>query len=190
MPAAFTALKPRDSSEELVRFWRSHRVTLLRICKRWSKGNAADAEDLLGEACLRALQSLSAAPTELERPLAWWATVIANVARDKARRWDRYSRVYADLPEAWRTRAALDLRPRLDEQLLLKAELEQVRCRMATLSGPQRLAITFRGFGDEYAEIAVKLGTSNTNARKLVQVGRRLLRDNRDQPTAGELSYS
>jgi DNA-directed RNA polymerase specialized sigma24 family protein len=36
--------------------------------------------------------------------------------------------------------------------------------------------VTCRSLGEEYDEIAAKLGTSSTNARKLVQIGRRALR--------------
>ena len=45
---------------------------------RWLTGNATDAEDVVQDACLRALSALDGA--EVEHPRAWLLTVTRNVA--------------------------------------------------------------------------------------------------------------
>lgn len=160
---------------QLVEFLRNQRPALLALCRRWCGGNSADADDLLGDACLRAFEALSETHYELASPLGWWATIIANVARDRARKYVRRHRASAELTELWSGAPSGD-GASIDERLGLSRSLERVQARMSRLARTQRLAVTFRSFGDEYDEIARKLGTSNDNARKLVQMGRRSLR--------------
>ncbi|MFY9629676.1 MAG: sigma-70 family RNA polymerase sigma factor [Methylocystis sp.] len=45
---------------------------------RWLAGDATDAEDIVQEACLRALKALEAAP--VERPRPWLLAVVRNAA--------------------------------------------------------------------------------------------------------------
>jgi RNA polymerase sigma factor (sigma-70 family) len=45
---------------------------------RWLTGNATDAEDVVQDACIRALKALDSAP--VERPRAWLLTIIRNTA--------------------------------------------------------------------------------------------------------------
>ena len=45
---------------------------------RWLTGSGTDAEDVVQEACLRALASLEAAT--IERPRAWLLTIVRNSA--------------------------------------------------------------------------------------------------------------
>jgi RNA polymerase sigma factor (sigma-70 family) len=45
---------------------------------RWLTGNGADAEDVVQDACMRALASLDAAV--IERPRAWVLTIVRNTA--------------------------------------------------------------------------------------------------------------
>lgn len=45
---------------------------------RWLTGSATDAEDVVQDACLRALKALDGAP--VERPRAWLLTIIRNTA--------------------------------------------------------------------------------------------------------------
>jgi RNA polymerase sigma factor (sigma-70 family) len=168
--------KGSNNRDGISRFWCTNRGSLLRICKRWSRGNLADAEDLLGEACLRVLEAHASASVAPERPFAWWATIIANTARDHARKRERRLRsadeLRGEMPGLAHTALTLP-----DEHCLLRDAIREVRCGMSGLTGHQQMALTLRGLGDDYEEIARKLGTSSTNARKLVQVARRTLRD-------------
>ncbi len=45
---------------------------------KWLTGNAADAEDVVQDACLRALQALGSA--SVERPRAWLLAIVRNTA--------------------------------------------------------------------------------------------------------------
>jgi len=175
-----------ERRDNLVEFLREQRPTLLALCKRWCGGNSADADDLLGEACLRAFEALSGMQRDLQSPLGWWATIIANAARDRARKHTRRSRVSAEIAEVWAS-GAPGREAWVDERLSIRRGLARVNAKMSMLSRSQQLALTWRSFGDEYDEIAQKLGTSNGNARKLVQVGRQLLRADCGQVVADYL---
>ena len=45
---------------------------------RWLTGSATDAEDIVQDACVRALKALDGAP--VERPRAWLLTIVRNTA--------------------------------------------------------------------------------------------------------------
>ena len=45
---------------------------------RWLTGNRSDAEDVVQDACMRALASLDSAA--IERPRAWMLTIVRNTA--------------------------------------------------------------------------------------------------------------
>src|SRR5688572_17323289 len=68
----------------------SGRAKLLGLCLRWTHGDRADAEDLLGDAYLRVLEADVRGDPELVRPLAFWRTVIRNLSRDRGRHTRRW----------------------------------------------------------------------------------------------------
>ena len=57
------------------------RPRLLRLCLRWTQGNLPDAEDLLSEAWLRAMEARIDA-SSIRRPFSFLATIIANLGRE------------------------------------------------------------------------------------------------------------
>src|SRR6187401_3673462 len=63
--------------------WVLNRQLLMRLCLRWTRGNQQEAEDLLGDAYLRALEGEQKALVQC--PLSYSATIIANLARDRLR---------------------------------------------------------------------------------------------------------
>lgn len=123
---------------------------------RWLSGNAADAEDIVQEAALRALNALETA--SVERPRAWFLRIVRNAAltwmaknRSKALAFaggaDDLAAIEPFDP------AAEDGSP---EALLIAAEDgERVRRAIAALPPPLREALVLREVnGLAYREIA------------------------------------
>jgi RNA polymerase sigma factor (sigma-70 family) len=159
-----------------VEFFRTHRRTLHAICLRCARGNSAVADDLLGEAALRALQALASGMMVVD-PVAWWATIIRNAARDELRRRSTRNEISAD---EWDSEAdpAVDG----DALLLVRDRLKATFDGITILPEPQRRALALRTAGSSYEEIARALEVSLVNARRLVHVARRRLRS--DDPAA------
>lgn len=148
--------------------WLSSRPRLLRLCLRFTRGDHAEAEDLLSDACLKTLEARREG-VSIERPLAFSVTVIANLARDRRRaaksRLLRHALADAD---TWQSAGA----PAPDQQAAARERLQLALESLEQVPGRQRRALLLRTLGDEYPDIAQGLGTSEQNARKLVQSAR------------------
>ena len=154
--------------------WPSGRRALLVLCLRWTRGNVAEAEDLLGDASLRILEGSTGTDHPVASPIAYWATVINNLGRDRirrARRW-RFERDGQDSD-------ALSALPAhtvsADQQVFLKECLLATARQLRLLNEKQRTAVLLRGRGLGYSGIGEVLSTSPANARKLVETARRQL---------------
>jgi len=149
-----------------------HGDALLKCCLRWTRGDLAEAEDLLGDAYLRVMEASQLRPCQLHKPRSFWLTVINNLGRDRLRRTRRW-RTEGDEDAALES---LEARGQSAEDLVLLREcLAEAARRLTQLSQKQRSALLLRSNGAEYAEIAALLATSETNARKLVEMARQLL---------------
>lgn len=155
-------------------FWRRERHALLRLCRRWTR-DPNEAEDLLAEACLRTLESAAARALPIENPAAYCARIVVNLGRDRWRARRRRAEHGGDadseaLLEVADTAASSELR------LAMKRRLEAAFLRLPALNESQRVALVSRARGDEYGDIADRLGTNSANVRKLVQTARGALR--------------
>jgi RNA polymerase sigma factor (sigma-70 family) len=144
------------------------RHSLLKRCLRWVNGNRAEAEDLLGDAWLRLLESSSRGDARPCNQSAFLLTVIDNLGRDRLRRARRWRHggpnEYESLEATTTTAEQLVL---MRERLVRTAQqLDTMRCR-------ERAALLLRSSGVEYGAIAAVLATSETNARKLVETARK-----------------
>jgi RNA polymerase sigma factor (sigma-70 family) len=163
--------RARTSAAALAAFWRDNQRTLLRICLRWTRGNASEAEELLGEACLHGIEALCGGAQVLQ-PLPWWATIISNLARDKLR--SRMRRPFM-VPVQGAVGGELEVADRavaIDDYIYARQRLRTALSGLGGLPASQRYALVTRSLGGDYAEIACALGTSTVNARKLVQTAR------------------
>lgn len=159
--------------EKLTAVWKSSHEILLRKCMHWTRGNARDAEDLLGEACLRVLESARRSEIPVAAPLHWWTIVIGNLGRDRRRR-ARLRLVVRD-PQI-RVGEIPDGAASLDQIVSAREKLEQARLAFRRLPGSRGTALVFRCDGEPYEEIARRLQITTTNARKQVQLARTALR--------------
>jgi RNA polymerase sigma factor (sigma-70 family) len=155
--------------------WPTGRRSLLALCLRWTRGNLAEAEDLLGDACLRILEVASRGELPIAAsPSAFWVTVINNLGRDRLRRARRWK-----FENEGRESNALSALPAptvgADQQVLLKECLVATDRKLRCLNERQRAAVLLRGRGVGYSGIGELLSTSPANARKLVEMARRRL---------------
>lgn len=153
--------------------WRTHRAALFRKCLFLTRGDAREAEDLLGDAYLRGLEATHASKLDVESPVAWWVTIVANLARDRRRR--ARHRPFRDAPSEVVDEVA-DVGPGLEQVAEARQHLERTLDRARLLTRSQRSALAGRGVGVDYGELARSLGTSPANVRKLVQTARAALR--------------
>jgi len=169
-----TAASTERARKALFTFWHGRQDVLLRICLRWTRGNRADAEDLLADAYLRVLEVAHPALWDAVRPLALCTTIIANLARDRRRRERVRARVHSQPRGGHSQLPASASGPH--EIAYARERLARAMAGTETLSSQQQRAFTLRVAGVEYDQIAHELATSEDNARKLVQLARSSLR--------------
>jgi RNA polymerase sigma factor (sigma-70 family) len=157
---------------ELDALFRRYNPVLSRLCVRWTRGHRADAQDLLAEAYLRAVRAAGQSNLLPESLIAWLSAVIANLARDQLRARGRGTRLLHE--DKLETLCS----PHDDSDTLLATRelLTQTLSHIRRLCPTQRGALLARSAGEGYEAIAVQLGTSPANARKLVQTARHALR--------------
>jgi RNA polymerase sigma factor (sigma-70 family) len=150
------------------------RRELLRHCLRWTRGDLSEAEDLLGDACLRVVEATRRGDANPNSPASFWVTVINNLGRDRLRRARRWRFDCGE--EGWDTLLALfapasDTEERVCQRELLEAAVRELQ----QLNVKQRAALLLRSRGVEYPRIGELLDTSSANARKLVETARNAL---------------
>jgi RNA polymerase sigma factor (sigma-70 family) len=125
---------------------------------RWMTGSASDAEDVVQDACVRALRALET--TAVERPRSWLLAIVRNTALTWMAK-NRPSNVtstdaeegMADLPEL------TDPSPSPEEAVIARADHGSVRAAIAALPQAFREAIVMREVnGLSYKEIAETSG--------------------------------
>jgi RNA polymerase sigma-70 factor (ECF subfamily) len=117
---------------------------------KWMSGNAADAEDIVQEAALRALAALeSTAPL---KPRAWWLAVVRNTALTWMARQRPKALSFVEDLEAL---GAEDQGPDPEAALISADEATRVRDAIAALPSPLRETLVLREIEDmDYREIA------------------------------------
>jgi RNA polymerase sigma factor (sigma-70 family) len=161
------ASTPVNGRTDVLEPWLTRRASLLRLCLRWTGGNHSDAEDLLGDACLRAMEARG--DTEIRSPVSFSATIIANLARDR-RRLGRCRRLES---------LGLESHPGLvsrgswpDDLAHAREVLARAISVLERVPARQRSALLLRSLGEDYSRIADQVGTTRQSARKLVQFAR------------------
>lgn len=170
-----------DFPEHFWTAWHSHKEYLIKLSMVWMNVSAADAEDAFSDATIRAYEKYAAHAPQISNERAWFARLLHNICIDKHRANKRIKNLYDRVKEiSVIDMSALDTRQQTPEGNLLNSELSQ-RLRAAIENLPDRLrtpVILRLVQGEEYDDIARKLGISNDNVRKRVQQGRGLLREN------------
>jgi RNA polymerase sigma factor (sigma-70 family) len=165
--------------------WIGRRNVLFRVCLRWTRWNRHDAEDLLGDACLRVLEARPRAG-EVSSVVGYSTKIIENLARDRQRSLVRTDMHLFAETEKWPSAAGVSPYAVASARETLSRTLEV----LDGVPRRQRAALLLRSLGDDYARIALEVGTSKANARKLVQLARAAVQTADEGDYGGASEYS
>jgi RNA polymerase sigma factor (sigma-70 family) len=142
--------------------------------------NRQDAEDITQETFVRAYRALGSYSEERIRDLQirpWVWTIALNLCRNRARTVKRH-------PETALDADGLDHTSDTAEEAATNVDLVVWRQRLATLTGPQRMAVVLHHVvGLHYAEIAESTGRSESTVRSDVRRGLARLRTTIEEET-------
>jgi RNA polymerase sigma-70 factor (ECF subfamily) len=126
---------------------------------RWLAGNASDAEDIVQDACMRALKGIDGYRGGSAR--AWLLTIVRNTAFSWLARQRSSALVMvgdlADIDEASaaNTSGGADPQPTPESELIRRADQQMVAAAIAALTLPMREVLVLRDVnGCSYKEIA------------------------------------
>jgi RNA polymerase sigma factor (sigma-70 family) len=170
--------KPYPSTNgltELLDTWARHRGQLYSLCLRWLGGDHHDAEDVVSQVALRAIEERAASAAVISNYPGWLTQLARNLCidmhRQKTRRYQRHASFsLTEMPEGCSTAhdpEAEGLRRELVERVLsaiddLPPRLREP-CRRRLLDDAP------------YEHIAEDLGLTNETVRKRIQQARDLL---------------
>ena len=125
---------------------------------RWLAGNGTDAEDIVQEAALRALEALDQA--EVQKPKAWSLAIVSNTALTwLARRRPNRLQYVGDLNDLEAIDYAFDAALNAEETLIAEETGGRVSDAIAALPSPLKETLIMREINDlNYKEIAEATG--------------------------------
>lgn len=171
----------RLAAGETQAFWQltqPYRNYLLRCCFKWTNGNSTEAEDLLSQAMLKALDKLPDHAEKITNLRAWLTRLTRNLYTDISRERRRRAIQMEDIEEvAARGTSAVISGSESPEEALLNHELGQY-LRHAINSLPSRIRVPFilRYWHQiAYQDIAQQLSLSLNNIYKRIQQARDIL---------------
>jgi RNA polymerase sigma-70 factor (ECF subfamily) len=172
-------------SDALLTHWfDSHRAFLWGLCYRIT-GSAADADDVVQETFIRALEH---APADLEEPRRWLVKVAVNASRDLLRRRKRHAYIGPWLPEPIETEhpaedAPASYEPLISSERTLEGRYDLMESvslaflqALEALTPTQRAVLLLRDVFDySAAEAAAALEISEGNTRTTHHRARRAM---------------
>ena len=155
--------------------WLHQRDDLYRLCLKWMGGNAADAEDALSQAMLKALEKLPDHAAKIHNMNAWLTRLTYHVSMEMHRKHQRDVRITQSLDKM-----PDPLHKLSPNAFLLTHELElYVRQAVQTLPPRLRKPFILRCYqGKSYQEITNMLMMSYESVRKRIQQARETLQNN------------
>lgn len=168
---------PAFSDVQFWQIWMSNRDYLLRCSLRFSSGNAADAEDALSDAMLKAAAAFRTTVVRNQR--AWLLRLVHNACMDRHRGYQRQNRIVKDAAhDGDYLFPAVAPQPDRSPEELLSALQFATQLQRALDELPRSLAEPLRLYLDNRpdAEIAGNLNVTKEVIRKRRQMARDWLR--------------
>ena len=168
-----TSATSASTDAEFWPIWLTHRDYLFRYSLRFSSGNAADAEDALSEATLKAAHAFPQA--EIRSHRAWLLRLVYNACMDRHRMKDRQNRLMSEIADDdGQSIPAIVPKPNRSPDELLDALELVAGLRDAMLALPVSLAEPLLLYLDELpdADIAASLNVTKEVVRKRRQMAR------------------
>jgi RNA polymerase sigma factor (sigma-70 family) len=151
---------------------------------RWLTGNRTDAEDVVQDACMRALASLDGAL--VEQPRAWLLTIVRNTTFTWLAKNRPKTVVLTDDAQALEAAAARDpsrSTPDQEQALIAAADEAALEAAIQALPHVFREVIVMRDIhGLSYREIAAAIGAPQGTVMSRLARGRALLVDKLARP--------
>jgi RNA polymerase sigma-70 factor (ECF subfamily) len=170
---------PRLPEQEFWRWWLNHRPHLWSLGLRLMQGNRAEAEDVLSITALKAHANYPHLAHRLLKPREWLTTLLRNVCMDRYRERQCRGELLSSLDESHAQGLTL-LPPGFanpEEQLCVQARLESLGVTIEYLPQGLRQPLLLRFVdGISYEEIALRMGLTQANVRKRIQLARARLR--------------
>ena len=163
--------------------WNQHRSHLYGVCLKQMNGRAADAQDALSAAMLRAREKLPRYAGQIDDLKAWLTRLTSNLCTDLQRERGRQVRRLESLEalheSGWDYQTEACESP--EERMLRYESVARVRRAVEEMPASLREPLLMRFWGDaDYGEIAERLSLSAVNTRKRIQQARGVLRERLD----------
>ncbi len=170
---------PQLPEQEFWRWWLTHRPHLWSLGLRLMQGNRAEAEDVLSITALKAHANYPHLAHRLLKPREWLTTLLRNVCMDRYRERQCRGELLSTLDESHAQGLTL-LPPGFanpEDQLCVQARLESLGVTLEDLPQGLRQPLLLRFVdGISYEEIALRMGLTQANVRKRIQLARARLR--------------
>jgi RNA polymerase sigma-70 factor (ECF subfamily) len=176
----------RGDQQAFWALWLRHKDRLFGICLREMSGNRVDAEDMHGQAMMRAHQTLPRFASGVRCTASWLARMTINICRDQQRARSRLARAEEQLAQSVRERRRVVAFSSGRAEPLRAAAGWDIDPGSLIAQLPDRLRGVFilRVVQDQsYEAIADQFAITPVTARKRVQEARAWLRALRDQPS-------
>ncbi|HEV8434582.1 MAG TPA: sigma-70 family RNA polymerase sigma factor [Thermoanaerobaculia bacterium] len=167
-------------SQTFIDLWNSHHEVLYKLCVKWLGGRRDEADEAFARTAVRAFENCPSDLTDREYAKAWLFTVARNICfdlyRERRLRRELSLDTFLSVPAA--PLAALLVASGDPERSLLEVERDSLLHASVRMLPPRlRAAVSMHYFEElRCAEIARRLGMSEQNVRKCIQLGRDALR--------------
>lgn len=171
---------PPNIEHRFWRMWIEHHDPLRKMLLRMTRGNMADAEDVLGNAMLKALQQFTAIEGGIRNERAWLTRLVRNVCIDHYRSVWRVARwveeaVQEEIFGSEETQGTREPTP--EERLAAAQAIRDLDTLLSRMPENLRRPLVMRFLEEKsYDEIAGELGLSAVNVRKRIQLARDFLK--------------
>ncbi|WP_414552295.1 sigma-70 family RNA polymerase sigma factor [Anabaena sp. CCY 0017] len=182
-----SSVEHQDLSSSFWNLWQEYQNYLYRCCVKWM-GNAADGEDALSRAMLKAWEKLHDSTVEVKNFKAWITKLTHNLCVDIHREHHRGAKQVESLEakgfEYEQELASLEENPVL---VVTQQELKNFFCLAIDELSPRLRESFILHFEEElsYKEIAEKLNISYDNVRKRISQARAILKQRYEQDFLG-----
>ena len=162
-------MRAEADADHVFRLWLDNYDYLYRLCLGWTRGNPAEADDLLGQTLMRMLRHGAANFEGLGSPRGWVVRVARNLWLDGARSRSRADNYQNEVEQVLHSSA-----PPPPDAALFGSELGQrLAAAIDDLPLYLRAALVQRHIdGLAYREIAERNSISQSTARKRCQLAR------------------
>jgi RNA polymerase sigma-70 factor (ECF subfamily) len=180
-----------DKYEDFWRVWQSEQDYFYKLCLKWMGNNSHDAEDVMHSSMIHAWNKWQKSANEISNVKGWLRRIIYNFCMDILRKRQREAETIDNIDELQLSDSAVFIcRSYISNSATNILEREtHIYIEHLIQSLPKKLSqpfILFCRHDNSYREVAKKLAMSDSNARKLIQSAKKILKDELEKYWAGE----